>query len=848
MPTVSLCMIAKNEEEVLGRCLQSVVGFPDEIIIVDTGSTDKTVEIAEKFGAKVYHFKWINDFAAARNFSFSKATSDYIFWIDCDDEIRPEELAKLKALKPKLSRAQYIMWYDYSQDTKGRSEMLFLRERLLRRDCNFTWKYPIHECINVHHDSEMTDIVITHKRTGTGHAADSGRNIMMLEKAIIQPEYQNDARIHYYLAKEYQDHDQPEKAVVMFEKFIAMPDGWWEDRLMAHSKRAQSYLCWSQKETDLTKRAELQEKTRLAAFDAMRVDHRIAEPYYVLGMLSWDLKQWDQAAHWFEICGSLEKPKLMSPLATAIYEWLPHLQATVMYANMGKYERANWHNEEAAKYVPEDSRIIFNRNLLRDLLHPKKKPDKLVKLNLGSGPKRYKDYISCDLFPGQGVDEVLSLDAIPYADGTVQAIHSEHALEHLWHKKARAALREWYRVLVPGGEVHLQIPDLKQCCEGYVNAVNQNNQVLADWYRWTIYGAQEANQGSAEGQIHYTGFSLEEIQRELEQSGFVLSYIWNYDGFRTPSIEVRALKPISPVRIGWVSSNRNLEWPQFRIRTFQIDRELRSRGYISKIISSAEIGQYDIIVLDQAEANHADEVKRLGKVLIANVCESLFEFGDWFAKFLQKADHVVCCSYALEERVRQVNSNTTVIEDIVENSFEYNCTYTRETEKLKVVCVGMGGSVAHVNNLRPIIEKLGYQLVTIHEHSDATIKWNLSTWQRDVAQCDISIIPSDVKKQPCKSNNRLTTCLSIGLPTIASPLDAYTRIINQGQNGYIAQTDQDWEKYLKILGSPAIREMIGRAGKESAHPYSINVIGRRWADLLMSKGLNQSVNINAGQD
>lgn len=99
MATVSLCMIVKNEEKVLGRCLDSAKEIADEIIIVDTGSTDRTKEIAAEYTEKIYDFEWNDDFSAARNESFRKATMDYCMWLDADDVIPEREQQKIKKLK-----------------------------------------------------------------------------------------------------------------------------------------------------------------------------------------------------------------------------------------------------------------------------------------------------------------------------------------------------------------------------------------------------------------------------------------------------------------------------------------------------------------------------------------------------------------------------------------------------------------------------------------------------------------------------------------------------------------------------------------------------------------------------
>ena len=96
MVTFSVCMIVKNEERVLERCLNSIAELMDEIIIVDTGSTDKTKQIAGKFTDKIYDFTWTGDFSKARNFAFEKASCDYIYSADADEILDEENREKLR--------------------------------------------------------------------------------------------------------------------------------------------------------------------------------------------------------------------------------------------------------------------------------------------------------------------------------------------------------------------------------------------------------------------------------------------------------------------------------------------------------------------------------------------------------------------------------------------------------------------------------------------------------------------------------------------------------------------------------------------------------------------------------
>lgn len=161
MITVSLCMIVKNEENVLGRCLDSLAGLMDEIIIVDTGSTDKTKEIALKYTDKVYDFTWINDFSAARNFASSKATMEYIYTADADevlDEINRKRFLDLKkVLLPEIEIVQMYYCNLLEKNTTYNFEKEY-RPKLYRRLREFVWIDAIHETLRldpVVYDSEI---------------------------------------------------------------------------------------------------------------------------------------------------------------------------------------------------------------------------------------------------------------------------------------------------------------------------------------------------------------------------------------------------------------------------------------------------------------------------------------------------------------------------------------------------------------------------------------------------------------------------------------------------------------------------------------------------------------------
>ena len=114
MISIGLCMIVKNEEAVLRRILTPMSKLVDKIYICDTGSVDKTKEIAREFTDEVYDFLWKDDFSAARNFITEKADTDYWMWLDADDVITPENQEKLLRLKESMDSDTDVVMMDYA--------------------------------------------------------------------------------------------------------------------------------------------------------------------------------------------------------------------------------------------------------------------------------------------------------------------------------------------------------------------------------------------------------------------------------------------------------------------------------------------------------------------------------------------------------------------------------------------------------------------------------------------------------------------------------------------------------------------------------------------------------------
>ena len=649
MPALSLCMIVKNEEEVIGRCLGSVRSLVDDLVIVDTGSTDQTVEICKTYGARVFHFTWCDDFSAARNHAFCQAAGDYILWLDADDVIEPAELDRLKVLKDELYHDVYFLKYNYSQDDHGRSRCTLFRERIVKNDGSFRWIYPIHEVIDgtIGRNSSYRDITIKHLRTAKGMASDKGRNLEILARAVVSPAYSDTPRIWYYYGRELFDNAQFDNAILAFRRFVDYTNGWKEDRAGAYTKMAQCYL--ERFRAAPGNHADLS-KAREAARAAIQVDGRWAEPFFVMGEAAYAESSLDEAVFWFKKC-IRPVPDVLNPVDLPVYGVDSYVKLLFCLDKLGNYNEASRYNELALECKPGDKGLLYNRRYFRSRIYP-----------------------------------------------------------------------------------------------------NEGDKYALAWY----------------------------------------------------------------------GHNVDPNFPTYRIRALQMHEQLQKAGFRSEMIDDETgFAHFDAVIFFKAfnrlELTAMERAKKAGKRVVFDVAEDLLAHTadfPFYIPMIQAADVVTCCSPVLASAIRPYNGNVHVVEDAVEPVRV--TAVVNDREKLVFGWVGMPENAVHAERLRPLIEAAGCELRTIHNGPGSTHRWSLGDWQTMLSQCDAAIAPLDVAAQPAKSNNKVTAYMSLGLPVIASPLDAYTQIIRQAVNGFIASTDDEWRGCIELLKSAPLRQKMRDEGLASA--------------------------------
>ena len=231
MHPISVCIIAKNEESRIEQCLASVKPCGFEIVVVDTGSTDRTKEIALRMGAKVFDFRWTGDFSAARNFSLSKASHNYVLVLDCDEyliELDLDGLTEAVETHPRGSVGQ-ILRKSYADSQYAKDYSLERIDRLFHKR-NFHYIYLIHEQVadirknSTEHEHYDIPLVVDH----VGYVGTSDEKRIKAERnnALLFKEIERDPSEPYFyfqVAQSYNLISDYENAYIYYKKAFELP-------------------------------------------------------------------------------------------------------------------------------------------------------------------------------------------------------------------------------------------------------------------------------------------------------------------------------------------------------------------------------------------------------------------------------------------------------------------------------------------------------------------------------------------------------------------------------------------------------------------------------------------------
>lgn len=343
--TISVCIITLNEEKVINRVLNCVKKFADEIILVDTGSIDKTVEIAKKFTEKIYFYKWVDDFSKARNFAFSKAKCDYLFWIDADDVITDENINKILKMKNQSGTFvdTYMFKYSCGFDNNQKPSLTFYRERLLKNCPLAKFQGFVHETVSPFGNVCYENIEIEHRKQGVGNPK---RNLNLYKKHL--PICNFTQRDVYYFAKEYFYLGYFKTAIKLLKTYLNMKNKYAPDHKDALITLSVCY-----------KNLKLKgyEKFLFTALKEVGVDSQIL---CLIGDYFLENNDLLNAEKYYKVCLSLQKSDSIGFCYNQFYHIYPLLQLTFLNYRKGDLIQALNYHKLCKKDSPNDKRVIDN--------------------------------------------------------------------------------------------------------------------------------------------------------------------------------------------------------------------------------------------------------------------------------------------------------------------------------------------------------------------------------------------------------------------------------------------------------------------------------------------------------
>lgn len=353
MTTLSAALIVRDEEAVLGRILDDVRDVADEIVVVDTGSVDDTVDIAARGGARVLQHAWTDDFAAARNASFAGCTGDWILWLDADDRLPAparEALLRWKSelLSPQLDAVSVPYLYHWSADGRFCTHRHH-RERLLRRAAQPVWHGRVHEVVDVPGTCvQREDVWVEHRPPPERRQAKSARNLRILQAAVEQGD--RSARTLLYYANELRDAERPLEALAMYEEYLQQaPVGWERHAALLWAAGSAALVGQVDQGLALARQAIAEEPTR-------------AEGWAYLGSHHFALQEWGQALPYFAAAASLTAPH-EGFVDQRWYSYLAWDHLSVCLQRVGRGQEALEALARAVRGNPDRERLADNAAL-----------------------------------------------------------------------------------------------------------------------------------------------------------------------------------------------------------------------------------------------------------------------------------------------------------------------------------------------------------------------------------------------------------------------------------------------------------------------------------------------------
>lgn len=270
---ISCVLIVKNEEEILETALESIKDA-DEIIVVDTGSTDKTIEIAKRYTDKIYHFEWCDDFSKARNHAIEQATCDWIYSIDADQKLlSPMELVRSEAQRAE-DGGHKVAFVKTVTDGKH----VHKREVLFKNDPTVRWVGAYHECLSV--PATLDTEVVRYRGSSKSKASDPMRGLRILMAQEKTP------RVKFYLGREYYERKMYEEAIQWMGEYLRVGK-WTPEIAEAYLVRARSYWYMGQGDS-----------ARKECLKAIRTNPDFKEALLLMGTLHYEpwKSKWNKLA------------------------------------------------------------------------------------------------------------------------------------------------------------------------------------------------------------------------------------------------------------------------------------------------------------------------------------------------------------------------------------------------------------------------------------------------------------------------------------------------------------------------------------------------------------------------